>query len=379
MHQVIKLERQTKIRLNRQKTKKALQDIATAATRNRKYGLAVTGIKFKKPEPIEGPEGSSEHRYVVRIRLTTTKAGSPAKVHACLRHAHKAVVRSAKSRSWQVISKPPVEPQIEQAKHPALVERLPLQLPDLTPEVIEKAFNGIYEREEHVRLIHDSFRTYAATRGQKTSHVLLYGEPAAAKTSLFERFKDLYEQGSDIDRVVFLDAQTMTKAGLEDWLLGKAEEGSLPEVVVVEELEKQDEKILLPLISVMGSGYVMKTNARVGRRVEQIRLVVWGTCNNVERLKKFHDGALWSRFTHKLPCRRPSREVMRKILLREIEARQGNPAWAQLALTLGYDELQTTDPREIIGLLDGGDRLLTGEYQRDYLAVHRKADRMQAA
>jgi hypothetical protein len=82
------------------------------------------------------------------------------------------------------------------------------------------------------------------------------------------------------------------------------------------------------------------------------------------------------RLTHKLECVRPGRELMRQILLREIKERQGNPAWAHPALTLGYDELRTDDPREIIGLLDGGDRLLTGEYQEDYRAIRQAAKRL---
>jgi hypothetical protein len=118
----------------------------------------------------------------------------------------------------------------------------------------------------------------------------------------------------------------MTKAGLEDWLLLRAEEGSLPEIIVLEELEKQGEGVLLPLISVMGSGYLAKTNARVGRRVEKMPILVFGTCNNEKRLREFHDGALWSRFTHKLPWRRPGRELMKEILIREVAQRGGSAA-----------------------------------------------------
>src|SRR5262249_3382675 len=152
-------------------------------------------------------------------------------------------------------------------------------------------------------------------------------------------------------------------------LLQRAEEGSLPEIIVLEELEKQGEAVLLPLISVMGSGYLAKTNARVGRRVEQMPILVLGTCNNEKRLREFHDGALWSRFTHKLLCCRPGRALMQEILAREVAKRCGSAAWVEHAMALAYDVLGTDDPREIIGLLDGGERLLTGEYQRDYQIV----------
>jgi hypothetical protein len=372
MHQDVELERHAKIKLNPNKASQALEEIAQVATRNRRLGLAVVAIEAKEPEAVPGPEGETQYRYAARIRLKQTRARSPEKALACYRHAYKRLARKARAKRWRVVSQPPTE-----AQTPVVVEapkdRLPLRLPDLTPELVAEAFAGIYEREAHIRLIHDAMRTFVATQGRRASHILLYGEPAAAKTSLVRRFKGVYERDGDVERVVFLDAQTMTKAGLEDWLLAQAEAGQLPEVIVVEELEKQDEKVLLPLISVMGSGYLMKTNARVGRWEEQVRVMIWGTCNNEALLRRFHAGALWSRFTHQLPCVRPGREVMRRILLEEVAERRGDPGWADAALAFACEELHTTDPRQIVGLLDGGDRLLTGAYQADYRAIREAA------
>ena len=367
MHLDVEMQKLAKIRIPDDTLTRGLTGLAEAAARNKKLSLAVEEVEARPPELVDSPEGGTRLRYPARIRLRQTRARSPEKALKGFRHAFGLLAKRAAAKGWEVLGEPPGEP----ASLPAVTRppRPPFLLPDLTPEVVSEAFAGIYERAAHVRIIHDAARTFVATGRCQASHVLLHGEPAAAKSTLFRCFKALYERGSEVERVVFIDAQTMTKAGLEDWLLQRAADGSLPEIIVLEELEKQGEAVLLPLISVMGSGYLAKTNARVGRRVEHMPILVWGTCNNEKCLREFHDGALWSRFTHKLPCRRPGRAVMRQILVRAVAKRGGSPAWVEPALDLGYDLLQTDDPREILGLLDGGDRLLTGEYQADYVSV----------
>lgn len=80
--------------------------------------------------------------------------------------------------------------------------------------------------------------------------------------------------------MTFVDATTASKAGLENWLLDKAETGTLAEIIVLEEIEKQPLDNLLTLVSLMGSGYVAKLNARVGHRKELANVLVWATCND---------------------------------------------------------------------------------------------------
>lgn len=208
------------------------------------------------------------------------------------------------------------------------------------------------------------------------SHVLLKGKPAGCKTRLFERFKAWYEKDSKAERVLFVDAHVMTEAGLENYLLDRAESGSLPEIIVLEEIEKQPPDNLLSLISVMGSGYISKMNARIGHRRELANVLVWATCNDEGIIRKFRAGVLWSRFVHKFHCTRPSQELMRRILLDQVSKMNGNPEWVDKAIEFAYGLYPKLnhgrpmdDPREIKGLLDGRDRLLDGTYQLDKLAV----------
>src|SRR5262245_31260964 len=105
--------------------------------------------------------------------------------------------------------------------------------------------------------------------------------------------------------------QSASKAGLENWLLDRAEQDELADIIVLEELEKlQPLDNLLPLVSLMGSGYIAKLNARIGRRRELANVLVWATCNDEAIIRRWRNGAIWSRFAKKLHCARPSRELM---------------------------------------------------------------------
>jgi len=60
---------------------------------------------------------------------------------------------------------------------------------------------------------------------------------------------------------------------------------------------------------------------------------------------------------------------MKRILLRDIKQYGGNTEWVDPCLALA-GELKTNDPREVLGLLVGSDRLLDGSYQRDVLKIY---------
>ncbi len=305
------------------------------------------------------------------------------------------VTKAAQKRGWTVrthaaltnlfFGKPTAEPEADDLDLVVHPTRPPFFVPDLTDAVLATFFAGIYEREPHIRLIHDAVQNHVVTLEKNAadpsvevcrSHILLKGKPAGAKTTLDERFKAWYEHGGDTERITFVDMQSATRAGLENWLLDQAEMGKLADIVVLEEIEKvKPLDNLLPLVSLMGSGYVAKLNARVGRRKELANVLVLATCNNEHLVRTWNDGVLWSRFAHKLHCTRPGRELIRIILLDKTAKARGDPAWVEKAVEFAFDIYpQVTgrpmdDPREVRGLLDGKDRLLDGSYQRDILAI----------
>lgn len=379
MHWDVLLERRTQNRLNEDVTKKKLRHIAAAAERNKAFNFRARVSKWSEPVEILGEDQQPQYLYRMKIRLEKVNVRSTDAANKQYERILGVATKSANRHQWQVVDgsySPGVEEGSEKEALEPIVEPRPVfQLPDLTEDAILRHFSGVYERDAHIRLVHDSMKTYSKTGGATRSHILLHGLPAGCKTTLFKRFKSFYEEGSEVERVVMVDGPTMSKAGLENWLLDLAESGLLPEVVIIEEIEKQNMDNLLTLLSLMGSGYISKMNARVGKREALANCAIWATCNDSSLLKGFRNGALWSRFTHKLHCKRPGRDLMLKILLRQVDELGGKHEWADKAIEFAYETIPSIfskpwdDPREIIGLLDGGDRLLDKSYQKDKLEV----------
>jgi hypothetical protein len=220
-----------------------------------------------------------------------------------------------------------------------------------------------------VAIIHAGVKATVERGGEEPNHFLLYGPPAGAKTRVFKALKAFYEQGRAEERVAILDATTLSKAGLEKWLVERAQAGTLPLLLVLEEVEKHKPENLLCLLSVMASGEISRTNARIGHVVAQTKIIIGATCNDEDALKQFHRGALWSRFgSNQLYCPRPDRAMMKMILLDKIRTMRGSPAWCEPVLAYSYEEVGCDDPRFIVGLLDGKEGLEDGSY----LARHRR-------
>jgi hypothetical protein len=384
------LERRTVNRLNPDITRKRLARIVAAVERNKSLGFTGRVGKLNEPEVMTDEQTNDEvYRYRVRLQLEKEDVQCPEGARDQYEQVLKSVSKRAEACGWTVQNTNGEPVRVGERMNLFLTageSRPAFEVPSLTDEVMEDFFEGVYERDEHIRVLHDAVVNHVATltawkkdeRAEVArSHILLKGKPAGAKTTLFERFKKWYETASPgAERVTFVDMQTATKAGIENWLLDRAEQGELADIVVFEELEKlQPLDNLLPLVSVMGSGHISKLNARVGHRRQLANVLVWATCNDEHLLRRWRNGAIWSRFSKALHCGRPSRVLMKRILLDTIERTGGDPGWADQALAFAYDVLPQVvgrtmeDPREIKGLLDGRDRLLDFSYQNDLVAI----------
>jgi hypothetical protein len=386
------LERRSRNRLNIDTTRKKLKKIAASASRNKALGFEGRVGKLVDPQVIMDEETRNEvNRYLVRLRLEKAVVRSPEAAQNQFRHVLSVVSRCAQSEGWRVLEMTEQDRDGQDTSFllPTRSNRPDFVVPTLTADALSSYFGGIYERDEHIRIIHDAVSSYVSTLAAwrrdnsvevARSHILLKGKPAGAKTTVLERLKRWYEDVSPgADRITFIDMLSATKAGLENWLLERAEEGDLADIIVLEEIEKQQPlDNLLPLVSLMGSGHIAKLNARVGRRRELANVLVLATCNDEALIRRWRNGALWSRFSKKLHCARPSPQLMRRILLDTVQRVGGNPAWVDRAMEFAYEILpQVTgvvmdDPREIKGILDGRDRLLDGSYQLDLLSIMRR-------
>jgi hypothetical protein len=355
--------RKTKNKLSATTTKMKLSEIAGVTASNPALGFTARVGRLSEPKVIQG-EGSFRYMYVARIRVS--KPGRDPKDYENIR---KNILEKASREQWELSSEDEDENHVdgEVIVKGQTGPRPEFILPDLTPQAQKQYFRGVYERDPHIRIIHAAVKTCIESNGKLLSHVLLYGQPGACKTKLTEKFKDWYDQDSkNFQRVLFVDGTSMTKAGLENWLLELADVDCLPDILVVDELEKQPMDNLLCLNGIMGSGTLAKLDSRRGNARVPAKFVVIGICNDKIALKNFRSEALWSRFTHKLHCERPSKALCLQILKEiTIQMPNGQPIWAEKAMEFGWDELGQRDIREIKGHLDGRERLMTGEWQKD--------------
>lgn len=226
-------------------------------------------------------------------------------------------------------------------------------------------FDGIYERESQINIIISALETLKASEFQSRFHCVLHGPPGCGKTAILE--KTAKGLGLENNAYIKLDATSTTEAGAYRLLF---ESDVVPPVLIVEEIEKTDEKNLRWLLGILDQrGEIRKTNFRIGHHAKNVKMLCLATVNNFELFSSLMSGALASRFSHEVYCPRPSRSVMQSILEREVKTLPDpNEIWIEKTLEFCYDDLGWDDPRKIIPVcVCGKDRLLDGGYQRDIL------------
>lgn len=359
------VQRKTTNKIGQDKLKQYMADIASAADK-RQQSAGVKGM-FSELETEELEDGGG-YVYTFKVKLERKSKRSEAAAAKALENAKKFVTRVAEARHFKVLGD-----SVEvQERNETAAERPPFKVDELTSSVMKTYFDGIYERDCHLRMIHLSVMNAVETNFEERNHILLWGQPAAAKTVLFKRLKAWYEhKNPEIERVAEINSTTLSKAGLETWLLEKAQSMTLPEILMFDEIEKFNTDNLNCLLAIMDDqAKITRTNARIGKQEGVAKVIVWATCNDLDKLKSVNSGALYSRFSKSLPCVRPSRELMLEILLKRIAKRRemgkkANDKWAEIAVSYAFDKMFTNDPRKIISLLDGQDRLLDGSYFKD--------------
>jgi hypothetical protein len=331
MSWTILLEKKSEVCLNLDIARRHLRRIAAVAEKNQRNRFRARIGKIGEPEEIA--EGRPKKRYLVRIRLDEATAKSPEVAQERFEHIRSLIEKRAAVYDWKIVGHEDAKP--EEVELPRDIPiRSPFRPIQLTDNVIAERFADIYDREPHIRIINDAVQTHVLTEGRVRAHTVLYGEPGGCKTSVLERLKTVYDD--DTERMIFMDATTMSKAGFEKWILERAEDKNLPEILCIEEIKKVDNKDNLKCLgSIMASGYIMRTNANIGRVEAKANFLVLATCNDDQALKGFMRGYIWDRFTNQEVCTLPSEEVMMKILLDKIrKIPGGNLAWAKSATTL---------------------------------------------
>lgn len=228
-----------------------------------------------------------------------------------------------------------------------------IAIPDNWPEY----FSHLYGLDSHIARIRRALEAGIISNWNSRYHCALVGPPGCGKSDICQSIKRALGE----DAVLEFDATATTAAGAMKEL---AEREILPRILLVEEIEKADEKAMSFLLSVLDlRSEIRKVTARATIQ-RDTKLFAIATVNDVPLFQKLQAGALESRFANKLWFRRPTREQLSLILHREVTKINGDTAW--IIPTLDYCEsTDVTDPRTVTAIcLCGREMLMTGEYQR---------------
>src|SRR6187431_3675944 len=112
-------------------------------------------------------------------------------------------------------------------------------------------------------------------------NILLTGPPASSKTVF------LLEILNSIEGTYFMDATSITSAGMIDYLFGHD-----TKYLLIDEIDKMKAKDQAALLNVMETGIISETKLNGKTRQKKMKLWIFATSNNVDKLSK----ALRSRF-----------------------------------------------------------------------------------
>jgi hypothetical protein len=220
----------------------------------------------------------------------------------------------------------------------------------------ESHFSHLFGLDWHTARIRRALEVGLMSGWSKRYHCALLGDPGCGKSDVCQTIKRMLGD----EAVLEFDATATTAAGAIKEL---SEREILPRVLIVEEIEKADEKSLTFLLALLDMrAEIRKTTARATIQ-RDTKLFAIATVNNTVLFEKIAAGALASRFANKIHFNRPTREQLRLILEREVTSVEGDEAW--IDPTLDYcDKHMITDPRQVTAIcLCGREMLIDNTYQ----------------
>jgi hypothetical protein len=227
-------------------------------------------------------------------------------------------------------------------------------------------FANLFGLDPQIDVLLAALQIAKDTNYTKRYHTVLYGSPGGGKSEILRGVKDMAGENG----VIELDGTQSTAAGAINLLMNT---DILPPILIIEEIEKVSDASFMWLLGVLdGRAEIRKvTNWGVSQR--KLPCVCIATVNDLDLFQSRHSGALASRFAHKLYCPRPTEEILRRILLREVLSINGNLEWVEPAIRYCVDIEKTTDPRRFVACcLTGRDQLLTGQFQANLIACRNK-------
>jgi hypothetical protein len=311
-----------------------------------------TSIDFNNWVPKE-EAGNFQYRVEFKIKCRPARARKPESIANEFANIVKIIVAACNSGGWQVEKIDGKTPDDQIVPSNSEQSYADVKISDKWKD----HYSHLYEREDQIGIVLSAIQAAISSEWQDRFHVALIGEPAGGKTEILRATKEMLGGDATLE----YDATATTQAGAIRDLDGRLE---LPRILLVEEMEKVDENSLRWMLSVLDHrAEIRKTTFRTNVH-KQTKLLCLATVNDYDQFLKMMSGALASRFPNHVYCPRPGRDLLEKILIREVARVKGKTAW--IKPTLDYvGQQKITDPRKVISIcLCGTDKLLTGEYQK---------------
>jgi Holliday junction DNA helicase RuvB len=131
----------------------------------------------------------------------------------------------------------------------------------------EKFFSNVVGYEDIKKLLLRSIV------GKEPVHVLLTGPPASSKTVF------LLEMLRGLDDAYFVDAVGASGAGMTDHLFNNT-----TKYILIDEIDKMKKNDQMALLNVLETGILSETKLNGKSRQKKIKLWIFATCNDAERL-----------------------------------------------------------------------------------------------
>lgn len=239
------------------------------------------------------------------------------------------------------------------------------------PDDWEEHFTHLYGLDDHIERVRLALEAGMKSGWQHRFNAVLHGAPACGKSDVALSIAEALGP----DAVVKYDATATTGAGAISDIVNR---DVLPRVIIIEEIEKADPKGLSFLLAILDlRGEIRKVTAR--ENIERdCKMFAICTVNDMELFESLAAGALASRFTTEVAFERPTREVLVKILVRELDKVGGDHKWIDPCLDF-CESQDITDPRQIIAhCVSGADKWMDGSYQKMVAATSRKRETVLA-
>lgn len=230
------------------------------------------------------------------------------------------------------------------------------------------AFDGLYGKDEPLSIILASLKAYNETRGESRYNCLAAGSVSAGKSELLNRIELMVGK----ENVFRFNGESASLAGVQNELLTYP--GDIPSLLIAEEIDKcpNPDSLLWMLAALDTRRELIKISGREGIERRKVPFICLATCNSIEKLERWHSGAILSRFPNTFFIEDMTEEVMTLILTDKLKTLPYyDVAWIPPAIefcrTIGNMQMRKIESV----LMCGQEKLLTGEYQATLLKASR--------